>query len=229
MSKYLLRFNKKGNMRFLSHLDLGRLFRRAIKKAEIDVLYSNGFNPHERINIVQPLSLGFESESEYFEISTGKEYAPDDLLSLLNASMPEGIAFYSCKEIDDKISNVSKLTDAARYVISYPLNAVDFERINIDDFLNQNDIVVMKRDKKTKSMVEKSVKSFVYSILKNDEQKSIYMLLRCASNETLNPINLLESLFRFSNIEFKSENARVTRIDLYTIVDREFVSLSELV
>ena len=47
MNKYLLRFYKRANMRFISHLDLGRLFRRAIKKAGIDVEYSQGFNPEK--------------------------------------------------------------------------------------------------------------------------------------------------------------------------------------
>ena len=67
MHRYLLGFYKKGNMRFISHLDLQRLFKRCIKRAGIEVAYSNGFNPHEKINIVHPLSLGFETDRDYFE------------------------------------------------------------------------------------------------------------------------------------------------------------------
>ena len=74
MKRYLLRFCKKGNTRFLSHLDIARLFKRAMRRAGIEPAFSNGYNPHELINIVQPLSLGYESESEYFEIDTVKAY-----------------------------------------------------------------------------------------------------------------------------------------------------------
>ncbi|MBQ1888680.1 MAG: DUF2344 domain-containing protein, partial [Firmicutes bacterium] len=47
MNRYVLRLTKYGNMRFISHLDLHRLFKRSLKKAGIPVDYSKGFNPHE--------------------------------------------------------------------------------------------------------------------------------------------------------------------------------------
>ena len=82
MDRYVLRFEKKGNMRFISHLDLVRLFKRAIKRAEIKVAYSNGYNPHELINVVQPLSLGYESTAEHFEMDTLVSYEPEQLAAM---------------------------------------------------------------------------------------------------------------------------------------------------
>ena len=67
-------------MRFISHLDVQRLFKRALRRADVELLYSHGYNPHPKINIVQPLSLGFESKSDYFEIITAKE---QDLVPIL--------------------------------------------------------------------------------------------------------------------------------------------------
>ncbi|MBR4143104.1 MAG: TIGR03936 family radical SAM-associated protein, partial [Firmicutes bacterium] len=99
MHRYLLGFYKKGNMRFISHLDLQRLFKRCIKRAGIEVAYSNGFNPHEKINIVHPLSLGFETDRDYFEIDTQKPYPEDRLVENMNLSLPEGIRFTFCREI----------------------------------------------------------------------------------------------------------------------------------
>ena len=231
MHKYLLRFYKKGNMRFISHLDLGRLFRRAIKKGEIDIEYSNGFNPHEKMNIVQPLSLGFESGSEYLEISTASAYEYSDLLSRLNSSMPSGIEFYECKEIDPSVNNVSVKTDAAIYTVYVKGSISEFEQLDTEAFLAQDDIIVLKRDKKTKTMVEKSVKSFVYGIVKDHCDETGYFLglsVRCASNESLNPVNLLEALYRFNGMEFSAEKARIKRLDLLSRKENEFVSLFDL-
>ena len=91
LHRYLLGFYKKGNMRFISHLDLQRLFKRCIKRARIDVAYSNGYNPHEKINIVHPLSLGFETERDYFEMDTLRPYGEDELVESMNLALPEGI------------------------------------------------------------------------------------------------------------------------------------------
>ena len=65
MSRYVLTFYKKGNMRFISHLDMQRLFRRVLYRANIPLEFSQGFNPHPITNLVQPLSLGFEAEKDY--------------------------------------------------------------------------------------------------------------------------------------------------------------------
>ena len=219
MHKYLLRFYKRGNMRFLSHLDLGRLFRRAIKRAEIDVEFSNGFNPHEKINIVQPLSLGFEGESEYFEIATKRSYDEKDLMELLNASMPTDIAFYECRTLDSSINNMSNKTQAALYNVYVKGSKEEFEALKIEDFLNRDEIYVLKRDKKTKTMDEKNVRTMVYSVTRGGSDSEGYYLnlaVRCASNESLNPVNLLASLYKFSGMEFTQEDSRISRMDLMT-------------
>ena len=231
MNKYLLRFSKQGNMRFISHLDLGRLFRRAIKKAEIDIAFSNGYNPHEKMNIVQPLSLGFESNSEYLEITTLSPNDPAMIVRLLNTSMPSGIEFYDCKEIDQSINNMSVKTDAAIYSIYVKGSIEEYEKLDTEAFLSQDDIVIKKRDKKTKTMVDKSVKDMVFGIIKDHCDETGYFLgvsVRCASNESLNPVNLLASLYEFNGMSFVSENVRVKRLDLLTkISNYEYISLFE--
>ena len=231
MNKYLLRFSKQGNMRFISHLDLGRLFRRAIKKSEIDIAFSNGYNPHEKMNIVQPLSLGFESKSEYLEITTLSPNDPSMIVRLLNTSMPAGIEFYDCKEIDSSINNMSVKTEAALYSVYVKGSPEEYERIDVNGFLSQDDIVIKKRDKKTKTMVDKSVKEMVFGLIKDHCDDTGYFLglsVKCASNESLNPVNLLTSLYEFSGMYFVSENSRIKRLDLLTKnIKNEYVSLFE--
>ncbi len=219
MHKYLLRFFKHGNMRFISHLDLGRLFRRAIKKAEIDVAYSNGFNPHEKINIVQPLSLGFEGDSEFFEITTNSYYVNKDLKDLLNKGMPEDILFYDCREIDISV-NMSNKSESAVYHLKILSDRYEYRKIDVDAFMSQEEILIKKRDKKTKKFVDRSIKNLIVGpILKSDfsgDGYSLTMILKCASNESLNPLNLLASLYGFCGAELKNENVRVSRRDILT-------------
>ncbi|MBR0114536.1 MAG: DUF2344 domain-containing protein, partial [Firmicutes bacterium] len=107
MNRYVLRFTKYGNMRFISHLDLHRLFKRSLKKAGIPVDYSKGFNPHEMINVVQPLSLGFESDSEYFEMETPLELDAEKAARELNEFLPRGMSFTAIKRIPLEKKNLS--------------------------------------------------------------------------------------------------------------------------
>ena len=181
---------------------------------------------------MQPLSLGFVSESEYFEIATKVYYEPEEVMAAMNASMPDDIAFYACKETDPKVANLSAKTDAALYRVYVKGRREEYDALDADAFLAQDVITVLKRDKKTKTMVEKDVKSFVYSVIKEGYEGEGYTLmltLRCASNESLNPVNLLASLYAFNKVDFCLENALIDRIDiLVSDGNGNFVSLFDL-
>ncbi|MBQ2095062.1 MAG: DUF2344 domain-containing protein [Firmicutes bacterium] len=223
--RYLLGFYKKGNMRFISHLDLQRLFKRCIKRAGIEVDYSNGFNPHEKINIVHPLSLGFETDLDYFEIDTQKAYPEDQLMEGMNLALPEGIRFTFCREIPHSSRNSSSIAENSLYEAILPSS----QNLNIDGFIIQDRVTILKKDKKTKKMVEKDVKDWIVRIELLEETQAgsrLSLLLRSAPNETLNPVNLLESLCAFSGCPFDKESVRVTRKDLFARRDGELVSLS---
>ena len=66
--RYLFVFQKTNLMVYISHLDIQRLFRRTIKSCGYKIIYSQGFNPHPKMSIAQPLSLGYEGLEEYMEV-----------------------------------------------------------------------------------------------------------------------------------------------------------------
>ena len=226
LRRYLMTFYKKGNMRFISHLDLQRLFKRCLKRAGIVPAYSNGFNPHEKINIVHPLPLGFETERDYFELDTGQPYAEDALADRMNLGLPEGIRFTFCREIPYASRNSSSVTEYSLYEAFLPSS----QNLNIDGFIIQDRILIQKKDKKTKKMVEKDVKDWIgrIGLLEETEEGSrVELLLRSAPNETLNPANLLQSLCAFSGSDFDREALRVTRRELYARRGERLVPLTE--
>lgn len=223
--RYLFGFYKKGNMRFISHLDLQRLFKRCIKRAEIVPAYSNGFNPHEKINIVHPLSLGFETEQDYFELDTEQPYEESRLVEGMNLALPEGIRFTFCREIPCSSKNSSSITEMSLYEAFLPSS----QNLNTEGFIIQDEVKILKKDKKTKKMVEKDVKDWIgrIELLEETEEGSrLSLLLRSAPNETLNPASLLESLCAFSGSPFDREALRIVRKDLFARKDGQLVSLS---
>lgn len=215
MNRYVLTYYKKNYMRFLSHLDMQRLFRRALYKAEVNMAFTQGYNPHSIINLVQPLSLGFEAEKDYFEFETNEPVDTDTICDVLNLSLPSDIRFTACREFPLEKRNLSAKSQASDY--SVRVITEDKKMPDIDSFLKQEKIMIWKRDKKTKQQVEKDVKNLVFGIsdLKSyDNGFGFVLCVSCASNETLNPLQLTESLLKFSGIDYLKEDIRISRLDL---------------
>ena len=228
MNRYVFRFEKTGNLRFISHLDLQRLFRRSIKRAQIKVAYTQGYNPHEMINVVQALSLGFESTGDYFEIVTPFAYDAQDLMDRFNQTFPEGLKFTSVRVFTYSSRNLSPKTHSALYEAILPL--AEGAELDIASFVSAPQINIMKKDKKTKKPVEKNVKDFVYSVDETgraDGSVTLSMRLRCASNETLNPMNLLASLWKYNGLDFAPELVRIYRREIFIEEGGKLIPLSE--
>jgi radical SAM-linked protein len=90
-------FAKKCAMRYISHLDLMRLFMRAMRRAELPLKMTEGFNPHPKFSIKLALKLGVESESEEATVALNELIAPEDFKSRLQQQLPEGIEIKDAK------------------------------------------------------------------------------------------------------------------------------------
>lgn len=88
-----------GDLRFISHHDTLRLFRRALARADLPVRYSEGFNPHPRIMIPLPRPVGVASCAEVIVVETEHPIDPDDALQRLDRQTPEGIAMLSSRRL----------------------------------------------------------------------------------------------------------------------------------
>lgn len=84
-------FQVTGVLKFLSHLDLLKLFNRALLRAGLPVAYSEGFNPHPKISFGPPRGVGIEGLSEWGDLQLKAELAPEEVMARLNAALPKGI------------------------------------------------------------------------------------------------------------------------------------------
>ena len=87
--KVRIKFAKYGALKFIGHLDVMRYMQKVIRKSEIDVAYSQGFNPHQLLYFASPLGVGLTSEGEYFDIVLNSE--EPDIVDKLNSNSVEGI------------------------------------------------------------------------------------------------------------------------------------------
>ncbi|MFH1853855.1 MAG: TIGR03936 family radical SAM-associated protein [Candidatus Omnitrophota bacterium] len=96
--KIEVRFSKKGILRYISHLDILRLFQRAIRRAELPVALSQGYTPHYRISFERALKLGVESENEKAVFTLERWIDPGEFAQKINEKLPEGIKVLECKK-----------------------------------------------------------------------------------------------------------------------------------
>lgn len=91
MYKISFVFTKIGMMRYISHLDLMRLFMRAMRRADLPLKLSEGFSPHPKLSLKRALKLGLESEHEEAAILLRLPVAPEEFKDKLQLQLPEGI------------------------------------------------------------------------------------------------------------------------------------------
>jgi len=84
-------FSKNGLMRYISHLDLMRLFMRSLRRSHLPLKISEGFNPHPKLSIKRALKLGIESENEEASIMLKELIKPQDFIERFQEQLPKGI------------------------------------------------------------------------------------------------------------------------------------------
>lgn len=114
-----LRFSKTGRIRYLSHLELINLFTRAVHRAGVPMLYSQGFHPHPRFSFATATSVGVESCAEYLDLFVADMDA-QEAQQRLNRVLPEGMTILEAVEVPLKASALSPLIEATCYRITLP-------------------------------------------------------------------------------------------------------------
>ena len=89
--RYLIKFSKESEIKFVGHLDLMRTIQRMMKRSGLPVVYSKGFNPHINLSLAQPLAVGIYSSGDYLDAPFEEEIPELKVKEALNNSAPPGI------------------------------------------------------------------------------------------------------------------------------------------
>ena len=114
-----VKFEKTGIMRYVGHLDLMRFFQKAVKRANLPIRYSEGFNPHQIMSFAAPLGVGLTSTGEYMDIDLKQEVPSQEGLDSLNKNMVEGLAITGFKYLPDNAEKCMSAVTAASYIVTY--------------------------------------------------------------------------------------------------------------
>ena len=115
-----VRFAKTGKLRFISAIDLGRVWERALRKADLPIAYSEGFSPHPKVSFGDALPLGYASTAEFAELTFGGTLDLDVMTSRLNGAFPTGLEVLDAMEFVEGGKRLGKLLQASLWTLDYP-------------------------------------------------------------------------------------------------------------
>jgi len=118
MFRLRARFSRGEPVKFISHLDIMRLWQRAFRRAGIELAYSEGFNPHPRIALAAPLPLGVTSEAELMDVFTVKNITPHSFMTLANSHLPPGIEIVQVCHVPLELPSLQSRVRLAEYSVT---------------------------------------------------------------------------------------------------------------
>ena len=121
MKKLRLALNKGEELRFLSHLDYAQAVERMIRRAEIKMVYSEGFNPHMKISFSSALALGVTAAAEYIDMDVLEEDSLESIMDRLNRVAPPGLEVLDGKEMPEKVKKMMAICNFAIYEVTGPV------------------------------------------------------------------------------------------------------------
>lgn len=214
MREVRIRFAKVDRAKYISHLDTNRVFQRAFARAEINIWFTEGFNPHPYMSFSLPLSLGVESLCESVDIRLTDEMTDEEVKNRLNEVLPEGIYIVDVYE-DFMESNKIAYSD---YVFKLEFKDKESALEKINAVLNEPEILALKKAKQGKRRVfkETDIKQFIvnYNASIRDSQIVINFRLFAGPEKNLNPSLLFDTLIRLIDMDYEWKS--ISRINLLT-------------
>jgi len=213
--KLRIKYTKTGVLRFIGHLDVMRLFQKAIRRAKLEVSYSKGFSPHQIISFAAPMPLGMTSEGEYFDGEFENVTSTEDMMKRLNDTLPDGVKVLDIVMLEDNAKPSMSIVTASDYYIykneECKNNNPDTIFSSVEDFYVKESIEVIKKTKTKEELSD--IKPFIYKL--NKHENGIYMLLASGSKGNLKPELVVEAICIHNGIEYNRYDYSIHRIETY--------------
>jgi len=118
MQRLRVRFCRGEEVKFISHLDMMRLWPRAFLRAGIALAYTEGFNPHPRISLAAPLALGITSEAELMDVFCQRQVSPHWFIGAMNQQLPAGIEVREVFQVEVSQPSLTSQVRFAEYNVA---------------------------------------------------------------------------------------------------------------
>ena len=227
-----VKYSKQGLMKFIGHLDMMRYFQKACRRAKIDVVYTEGLSPHMSMSFALPLGVGMTSDSEYVDVDFVQELPGDEIVDRLNRSVPEGSQSTDARQIP--VGKAYKgMTLAARADYTLKMNERDdfWDETWRDRFLrwlDQDEILVMKKGKKTEKEI--NIRPLIYEA--RFDKENLILGLSAGLDRNIRPELVMQAFAQQTGREYRPFLFQINRDEVYADCGKDkehaFISLIDL-
>lgn len=188
-----LKFQKVGNLQYISHLDLQRTFNRVILRACIPVWYTKGFNPHAKLVFSTPLSVGTQSVYEFLDLRIDREMDCREIMERLNRELTEELC------ITDAYLPSTEFSEIAWASYEITVHSPSLTQAQAEECvktLTQAPLLMTKRTKAGEKQIDivPMIRSLSCTWEEGSKQMKLSAVLKATSSEFLNPEMLVTAL-----------------------------------
>ena len=234
MLKVRIKFAKTGCMKYVGHLDIMRFFQKAIRRSQLPIRYSEGFNPHQIMSFAAPLGVGLTSEGEYLDIDLKEEVPSREALCRLRETMVDGMEVLQFRYLPEDAANAMASVAAASYRLRYkhpqqfPFSLEQLLEAKCQFYDDAVTITIVKQTKKGQR--ELDLKPLIYDFSIGSDAEGIYfdLLLSTGSVDNIKPELVMQHFLATLDVVPDDHEFFIHRIDLLTRLNEDLCSLGEI-
>lgn len=196
MQRLRLTFSRSEELKYISHLDLMRLWQRALRRADIPLVYSQGFSPHPRLSLAAPLAVGVTSDGELIDIFLERRVSPHFFIKMIREQLPRGIDISEVVEVGLGLPSLQSQVRYAEYKVVVEADRKPHEVASAIDSLLSSDELPWQhaRDKEVRKYDLRTLVEDIWIVESHPPQYKLGMKLRCDSSGTGRPEQVLSAL-----------------------------------
>lgn len=180
--RMMVAFEKGEALRHIGHLDLMRTMQRALRRSNLPIKYSNGFNPHIRLSFAAPLSVGVIGLHELMEVPLVEEVTEAQFMESMNTVLPSCMRIRSCRAVEDDFPALMSLVAGADYRIAIAKTEEGRKAMErFDDFMALDSYIAQRRTKSGENPCD--IRPFVLSGLCKETEDSFVIELRTIATQ----------------------------------------------
>lgn len=229
MLKVIVKYRKTGFMKYLGHLEMISQIERILRRLDLPLEFSKGYNPKPQISFAAPLAVGVSSEAEYFEVKVTEKFDLGILKNIDSSYLPEGLYFEDAIFSEEKKS-IMAVVKSAMYIIKAKTASQHNEddiREKLRAFLNQDQVLWLKR-RKRKKPIEKDILPLINNVLvlNTSENEIVFRVqVKTGSAGNLKPEIVLEKFCAYAEIDIINDYIDIERREIYKSHNNELVPI----
>ncbi len=194
MPRLRIKYKRGEALRYVGHLDMMRVWHRALRRSNVPIAYSEGFNPRPKMVFAAPLGLGILSDAELLDITLTRQIAPSILKEMISRQLPEGLTVIQTSFVPESLPPMPAITTDAEYIVTAE-RTPSFSKDRIDEVLQAESIKWEQiREGVTKLYDIRTMFSDISVIEEDDSTVTLRMILKCSPSGAGRPEQIVKLL-----------------------------------